>query len=164
MVALVAVLVAFWGIWLILAPGKMQIGLDKIWGLASGISAAGSMIYLNLSRQYHDTHTILFFMFGLGAVIMLIGFYPQIFIPNSQQLFYLLLCAGFGIGGQYLLTIGFRYVTAVEGSVISSSRILLAAILGPILVADPALEAAGWLGALLIFTANVVLAFRKVRY
>ena len=163
-VALAAVMVAFVGVWLILAPGEMHMGLDNLWGLASGVSAAAAIVYLNLSRQYHDTHTILFFMFGLGAVIVFALFYRHMFIPNAQELFYLLLCAGFGIGGQYLLTLGFRYVTAVEGSVISSSRILLAALLGPVLVSDPALQLAGWFGALLIFSANVVLALRKVRY
>ncbi|MCP3954481.1 MAG: EamA/RhaT family transporter, partial [Desulfobacterales bacterium] len=71
--------------------------------------------------------------------------------------------AAFGIAGQYLLTLGFRYVTAVEGGIISSTRILLAALLGPILVAEPALTIAGWLGALLIFGANVVLAARKTK-
>jgi hypothetical protein len=45
--------------------------------------------------------------------------------------------------------------------VISSSRILLAALLGPWLAAEPALGPAGWIGALLIFMANVVLAVRK---
>jgi drug/metabolite transporter (DMT)-like permease len=63
--------------------------------------------------------------------------------------------------GQYLLTYGFLYVTAVEGAVISSSRILIAALLGPLLVADPPLTAAGWLGALILFAANVFLAVRK---
>ena len=163
-IALTAVLVAFAGVWLILAPGQMHVGLDNLWGLASGVSAAAAILYLNVSRQHHDTHTILFFMFGLGAVLMFAGFYRRMFVPGPQELYYLLLCAGFGIGGQYLLTIGFRYVTAVEGSVISSTRILLAALLGPVLVSDPALGPAGWFGALLIFVANVVLAFRKVRY
>jgi len=54
-----------------------------------------------------------------------------------------------------------RYVTALEGGIVSSTRILLAGLLGPWLVADPALGAAGWLGALLIFAANVALAWRK---
>jgi hypothetical protein len=39
---------------------------------------------------------------------------------------------------------------------------LLAALLGPLLVADPALAISGWCGALLIFSANATLALRKV--
>ena len=52
-------------------------------------------------------------------------------------------------------------MTAVEGAVISSSRILLAALLGPLLVADPPLSLAGWAGAPIIFAANVALALRR---
>ena len=65
--------------------------------------------------------------------------------------------------GQYLLTYRFLFVTAVEGSIISSSRILLAALLGPLLVGDPPLLISGWVGAVLIFAANSALALRRTR-
>jgi predicted MFS family arabinose efflux permease len=54
-------------------------------------------------------------------------------------------------------------VTAIEGSVITSMRILLAAVLGPLMVADPSLATSEWIGALLIFMANVVLTVCKAR-
>ena len=155
------VAVAFAGIWLVLSPGDIHLGWANVWGLCSGVMAAAAIIYLNISRRHHDSQTILFFMFGLGAVLILVFFYDKIFMPNAEELFYLMSCAVAGVLGQYLLTYGFLYVTAVEGSIISSSRILLAALLGPVLVADPALTLSGWCGALLIFSANVVLALRK---
>jgi drug/metabolite transporter (DMT)-like permease len=80
-----------------------------------------------------------------------------------MEFFFLFICSAAGVLGQYLLTYGYYFVTAVEGSVISSSRILLAALLGPFLVADPALNLTGWCGALLIFIANVSLAVRRSR-
>ena len=163
-VASLAVGVAFAGVWLILSPGSMGFDLYNLWGLASGMSAAAAIIYLNLGRRHHDTHTILFFMFGIGGLSVFLLFRHTFFVPSAVELAYLGACAALGIGGQYLLTVGFRYVSAVEGSVISSTRILLAAILGPVLVGDPVLGLAGWLGALLLFGANVVLAYRKVRY
>ena len=155
--------VAFAGIWLILAPGKIAFQATSFWGLASGLAAAMSMTYLNVSRQYHDTNTVLFFMFGLGALLILAFFHADFFWPNLQALYYLVLCAAFGVAGQFLLTIGFRYVTAVDGSIISSMRILLAALLGPIVVGAPPLNATGWVGALLLFGANAVLAVRRGR-
>jgi len=160
-VALVMVGIAFTGIWLILAPGSMTYRTNSLWGLASGLSASVAIVYLNVSRRYHDVNTVLFFMFGLGAVIMFAGFHSLFFWPDQRALYYLVLCAASGIAGQFLLTLGFRYVTAVEGSIISSLRILLAALLGPVLAGDPALGTSGWLGALLLFTANAVLAWRK---
>ena len=121
------------------------------------------MTYLNVSRQYHDTNTILFFMFGLGSLVIFAIFHENFFRPSSQEFYYLGLCAATGVAGQFLLTLGFRYVSAVDGSIISSMRILLAAVLGPLVAADPALNSTGWVGALLLFGANAVLAVRRSR-
>lgn len=159
--SVVIVIVAFAGVYLVLAPGGGTGPLNNVWGLASGIFAAAAIIYLNISRRYHDSQTILFFLFGLGAVSIYILFHNEFFWPDATAFFFLFTCSAAGVLGQYLMTYGFRYVTAVEGSVISSSRILLAAILGPLLVADRPLTLAGWSGAFLIFMANVVLAIRK---
>ena len=162
-VAVAMVVVAVAGVWLILEPSRMGLGIHSLWGLGSGFSAAFAILYLNLSRQHHDANTVLFYMFGMGSMLMVLFFQQHFFWPNGLELYFLMLCGGTGIAGQFLITLGFRYVTAVEGGVISSSRILLAALLGPWLAAEPALGPAGWIGALLIFMANVVLAVRKGR-
>jgi len=160
-VALAMVAVAFAGIWLVLAPGKIDFKTANLWGLASGLSASCGIIYLNISRRYHDTNTVLFFMFGLGALMVFAGFYGQFFWPDSRELYYLVLCSVSGVAGQFLITIGFRYVTAVNGSIISSMRIFLAALLGPFVAGELPLNAAGWLGAVLLFGANALLAIRR---
>lgn len=157
------VFVASLGIWLILDPGNLGAGRGELWGLLSGLTAGISIIYLNLSRQFHDSQTILLSMFGPGALIMALIFWDDLFWPSGQEWLYLLACSAAGVLGQYLLTYGFLYVTAVEGAVISSSRILIAALLGPLLVADPPLTLIGWLGALIIFAADVLLAVHRPR-
>ena len=162
-VALMVVPVAFVGIWLIVSPWGIAWDWHNGWGLASGIAASFSMVFLNVCRRYDTVETTLLHMFGWGALLLWLFFREQIFWPNLAEFCYLLVCSLFGVGGQYLLTYGFRYVTAVEGSILSSSRILLAAVLGPFVAADPALTFSGWLGALLIFSANVMLAVRKSR-
>jgi drug/metabolite transporter (DMT)-like permease len=159
--ALVMVGVAIAGIWLILAPGEIDFKPANLWGLGSGLSASFSIIYLNISRQYHDTNTVLLFMFGFGALLIFAVFHRQFFWPDLLNLHYLLLCSIFGVAGQFLLTIGFRYVTAVDGSVISSMRIFLAALLGPYVAGELPLSMAGWIGAVLLFGANAVLAVRR---
>ncbi len=160
--AILIVILAFVGVWLILSPSKMMFNVNSLWGLASGVSASIAIIYLNLSRKVHDTQTTLFVMFGLGTVLMYVVFRNEIFIPESIQIVYLFFCSLVAVIGQYLLTIGFKYVTAVEGGIISSTRILLAAILGPFVVSDPHLSLSGWVGALLIFSGNVYLTMRKI--
>lgn len=162
-VAVGIVLVAFAGVWLIVSPKDMGFHINSLWGLASGLSAAIAIMYLNLSRKVHDTQTTLFFMFGLGGLITFSAFFHQMRLPSVQELIYLFWCSAIAIAGQYLITVGFKYVTAIEGSIISSTRILLAAVLGPFIAMDPSLSRAGWLGAILIFTGNVVLTLRKAR-
>ena len=152
---------AFAGIWLIVAPKGLHWDWNNLWGLASGLSASLALIFLNLGRQHDDSQTTLFYMFAGGTLLVWILFHHRLHMPDQMELYYLALCSLLGVGGQYLLTFGFRYVTAVEGSIISSSRILLAALLGPLVVGDPALTLAGWIGALLIFGANVALAVHK---
>jgi drug/metabolite transporter (DMT)-like permease len=159
--AVAMVVIAFAGIWLILSPGFTNPSLNSLWGLASGITAAFAILYLNMSRQYHDSETVLFYMFGLGCIVMYAVFYEKIFVPDAKEFYYLMICSLYGTAGQYLLTLGFKYVTAVEGSIISSSRILMAAVLGPWMALDSPLTFSGWIGALMIFLANVVLAVRK---
>lgn len=162
-VAILIVLIAFAGIWLILSPKDMHFDLNSLWGLASGISAAGAIMYLNMSRQVHDTQTTLFAMFGLGGIIIFCLFFSQMRMPSFEEAKYLFWCSAIAITGQYLLTIGFKYVTAIEGGIISSTRILLAAILGPFIAMDPSLSLSGWAGAFLIFAGNVFLTMRKAK-
>lgn len=162
--AIFVVLIAFAGVMMILAPDMARSGLfahfnpNALWGLASGLSASVAIIYLNLSRRVHSTETTLFFMFAMGCVILFLLFKERITWPDRQAFFFIALCSVVSVMGQVFITFGFRFVTAVEGSIISSSRILLAALLGPIIAAEPALPPLGWLGAFLIFSGNVYLA------
>jgi len=158
---LLALMVAFSGVVIILYPGDFSFNRHHLWGLASGASAALAIIYLNLSRKEHDAETILFYMFGLGSLLIFAGFHEHMVIQDGNEVAYLLLCGIFGIAGQYFITIGFRYVTAVEGSILSSTRILIAAFAGPLIAMESALTAKGWMGAILIFAANAYLAFHK---
>jgi len=158
---MIALGAAFAGIVLILYPAQMTFNHNHLWGIGSAISAALAIICLNLSRKVHDSETVLFYMFGIGSLIIYAGFHQHMVIHQAGDVIYLLTCGAFGIAGQYLITLGFRYVSAVEGSIISSTRILIAAFIGPLIAIDPALTTRGWLGALLIFMANVYLAVHK---
>ncbi len=162
-VSVAAIFVAFIGIWLVVSPGRFALEELNLWGLASGITSAVAIVYLNLCRRYNDSQTILLFLFGLGAVVIYLGFSDAIFWPERTDFLFLFACSIAGVMGQYLLTYGFLFVSAVEGSIISSSRILFAALLGPLMTGEPPLQLLGWTGALLIFSANAILAIRKSR-
>lgn len=118
---------------------------------------------LNLIRRYHDPQTVLFYLFGLGAVFTYAASPSAVFWPNLTEACYLALCSGLAIAGQYCITVGYRYVTAMEGSIVSSSPILLAAVLGPQIAVDPALVLRGWIGAAFIMGVNILSVLRKSR-
>lgn len=160
---LIAAMIAFLGIWLVVSPKGLHLKPESLWGLVSGITAAFAIIFLNLCRRNHDTDTILFYMFGLGTIFTFFLFHKSIFLPSIVEAGFLLACGASGIIGQYLITLGFRYVTAVEGGIISSMRILLAAVLGPYIALDPPLTLTGFAGAFLIFSVNVYITLRKAK-
>ena len=157
------VILAFCGILLVFSPGSLQLELTNLWGLASGLLAGISITFLNLARQHNDTDTVLFVVFATGTILMFVLFHHHLSVQNAEEAFYLGFSACMGLAGQYLITIGFRYVTAVEGSIISTTRMPLAAFLGPFITSDPALTWSGWIGALLILAANIYFMTRKAK-
>ncbi len=162
-VAILISIASFAGVWMILSGNGFTIDIQNLWGLMSGLCASVAIIYLNQLRREHDSDTILFFVFGAGALFTWALFHGSITMPDTNQFYYLFLCSALGVAGQYLLTIGNKYVTALESGIISSTRILMAAVLGIFLPYDLPLRPVGWLGALLIFSANVYLTIRKVK-
>lgn len=84
----------------------------------------------------------------------------KFFLPDAKAFYYLVMCGIWGVAGQFLLTVGFRFITAVEGSIIASMRIFIAAMLGPFVVGEAPLNTTGWIGASLLFAANAILAVR----
>lgn len=151
----------FYGIFLVVAPQNMQFQWESLWGLMSGIISAVSLMLLNHVRQQNDTNTVLFVVFGVGMLIQVAVFYDQYYLPSYLELFYLVSGAVSAIAGQYLLTMGFKYVTAVKGGILSSSRIVLSAFLGPYITSDPHLTLSGWIGALIILGTNIYFISRK---
>ncbi len=83
-----ALLTAFAGIVLILHPGNMAINVKHLWGLGSGISAALAIICLNRSRKVHDSETVLFYMFGLGSLMIYAGFHDRMVIRHAIDIVY----------------------------------------------------------------------------
>jgi drug/metabolite transporter (DMT)-like permease len=81
----IGAVLAFAGIYLILAQGPFQFGWLHLWGLASGISASLAMMFLNLSRRHHDTETILFYLFGVGSILTYAAFSQKMIRQAHRQ-------------------------------------------------------------------------------
>ncbi|MBE9535606.1 MAG: EamA family transporter, partial [Proteobacteria bacterium] len=75
-------------------------------------------------------------------------------MPDADGFMLLLACSLSGVAAQYFLTHGYRYISAVGGSIVSASRVYMASILGIIFFNDP-VNMVLFAGTVLIVSSNV---------
>jgi drug/metabolite transporter (DMT)-like permease len=112
--------------------------LGDLLALASGIIAAFGISVLREARKHDGTITVIFWLFGIGTLAVLV---PALLVwktPPDALAWACLLGAGLcGYVGQLLITHGYRWVSATQGSLLSSSGILISALLGIAIFAEP---------------------------
>jgi drug/metabolite transporter (DMT)-like permease len=136
-VLLIFLVLSMTGIWLVVNPHFNKINYGDFLGLASGIISAFAVCTLKEARKHDGTFTIVFYMMGTGAIITGIFAIPGFIIPHGISTVYLLLSAFLGVIAQIFITSGYKHVTAKSGSLVSSSRIIFAALLGVSVFSDP---------------------------
>ncbi|RMF13529.1 MAG: DMT family transporter [Candidatus Dadabacteria bacterium] len=146
---LVAVAVGVAGVWTLIAPdfgGAGSVG-DLI-ALACGFVSAFAVILLRAARQHDDADTIVWFVMVAGAAVLT----PQLRwlgIAAPHQVGLWVLAGILGVAGQLLITTGYRHVSALDGSIASTSRMLFAVLFGAWLLDEP-------LGVHIFFGAGAV--------
>jgi len=118
------------GIWLVINPNLNAVNKGDIFGLLSGIVAAFAIITLNMARKNDSTMVILFYLMSIGTVLNGLAMLPVFVWPEGGQWLLLLASAFVGVLGQICITYGYKFITARAGSLISSSRIFYAVLLG----------------------------------
>jgi drug/metabolite transporter (DMT)-like permease len=112
--------------------------LGDMMALASGIVAAFGISVLREARKNDSTVTVIFWLFAIGTLASAI---PACLVwknpPDAHAWACLLGAGACGYVGQLLITNGYRWVSASQGSLLSSSGILISAVLGVIFFADP---------------------------
>jgi drug/metabolite transporter (DMT)-like permease len=138
---------------LVLRPGTGGANSGDLAALVSGVAAGLAVPFLRRARRHDGIWTILFWLMGTGTVVNLAVVGPHLVWPGASLATVALFASALlGVGGQFLLTMGYRYIDAARGSVVSSVRIVLGALLGVALFADP-LEWTLVVGASLILLA-----------
>ncbi|MBN1159370.1 MAG: DMT family transporter [Bacteroidales bacterium] len=134
--AVIFLISAMAGITLVMNPDFSRIQTGDLIGLLSGILAAFAIIALSFARLYDSTVLIVFYLMVLGTVCNGLIMIPFFVMPQDSE-FVLLIASGVsGVAGQVFLTMGYKYVNARTGSMISSSRILFSALLGVLFFSD----------------------------
>jgi len=140
---------AMTGIYLVIFPDFTRINHGDIIGLISGIFAAFAIITLSVAREHDSTVLIVFYLMAIGTFFNALMMAPVFVVPRQHDLPLLFGSGIMGIAGQVFLTMGYKNVSAKAGSMVSSSRIVFAALMGFFFFAE-ALSPRIILGGLLI--------------
>jgi drug/metabolite transporter (DMT)-like permease len=129
------------GLYLVVIPQNglsqfSQINAGDTYALISGILAAFAITSLREARKHDSSYIILFYLMLIGTVCNALIVVPCFIIPRGMILFYVILSALFAVLGQIFITVGYKYIDAAAGSLISSSRIIFALLLGVIFLSE----------------------------
>lgn len=124
------------GIYLVVFPDFSNINKGDLVGLTSGILAAFAIISLSMAREFDSTVLIVFYLMFIGTIINAIMMAPVFIMPTTHDLPLLIASGLAGLAGQILLTMGYKNVSAKAGSMVSSSRIIFAALMGSLFFSE----------------------------
>ena len=161
---IIIAIICFFGIFLYFLSSGVHVGQlssGSLWGLASGIIAAISIISLRSATSEANDIQILFWLFAIGSIISLPLCYSELSLISLANLKYLLLSAICGLCAQWFLTLSYRKLDAITGSLTSTTRIPIAIAVGIFFLEDKFLWHE-YLGALLIFISNVLIGLHSI--
>jgi drug/metabolite transporter (DMT)-like permease len=125
------------GIYLVIRPDFSSINPGDFLGLLSGIVAAFAVITLSMARKKESTAIIVFYLMAFGFLSNGLLMAPVFRLPQGLQYFHLIASGACGVVGQALLTSGYKSIHAKTGSMISSSRVVFATLLGFFIFSEP---------------------------
>ncbi len=130
------------GVYLIVIPENSAAGFSNInkgdvFSLLSGITAGFGISSLREARKTDSIHVILLYMFGIGTLLAGVLSINNFSLPMGVYFIYTIIMTVTSYLGQLLLTVGYKYIDAAPGSLVSSSRIVFAIILGVTFFSDP---------------------------
>lgn len=125
------------GCYLVTFPKFDNINLGDIMSLSSALSAAVSVLFLKEVSKCNEGYTIVFYVMLIATLFNVPFIINDIYVPNNEIALNLLLSAFTGFLGQTFITMGYKYVDNATGAMVSTSRIIIAAVLGIIIFSDP---------------------------
>lgn len=125
------------GIWLVIRP-DFAAGLNRgdVLGLACGVVSSISILSLRRARRDDRPDVIVLWVMALGAAVLApTAVHLRGTTPAHIGLW--LAAAACGVGGQLLTTFGYRFLSAIDGAITSTARVMFAATLGVTFLGEP---------------------------
>ncbi len=129
-----------------------SVNKGDIFALMSGLIAGFAITVLRQARKYDSSYLILFYLMGIGTFITGALALPGFIVPSGMMLVYIICYVIVSLLGQVFLTVGYRYINAASGALVSSSRILFALAFGVMIFADPVTSRISIGGVLIILS------------
>lgn len=125
------------GIFTISQPSFNSVNIGDAASVISAIFSALSIFALIEAGKNNSSDIIVFYVMVVGAIINFPFAFKDISNFEIGGLLYVSIAAISGFLGQVFLTLGYKYVDSATGSLVSTSRILIAAIMGTIFLNEP---------------------------
>jgi drug/metabolite transporter (DMT)-like permease len=125
------------GTYLVSNPSFASINVGDIIALASAVVAAAAVIFLKEASKDNEGYLIVFYVMLIGTFFNLPFALRDLAVFDLHGLIPVILSAILGFLGQVFLTWGYGYVDSATGSMLSTSRIPLAAVIGYIFLSEP---------------------------
>lgn len=125
------------GVYLVTLPDFTHINVGDLYALISGIIGGFSISSVREARKYDENYLIIFYLMAIGLLGNFLLMLPIFVIPEGKIFFNLVFSAAGGFLGQIFTTMGFHYIEAPTGALLTASRLLFATLLGVSLFGDP---------------------------
>jgi drug/metabolite transporter (DMT)-like permease len=150
------------GVYLVVHPSFSSINTGDIYAFFSGVTASVAVLALRQARRFDSTALIIFYLMTTALVVNAFLLFPVWVDPSPMQWWLIMLSAAFGVTAQLLITQGYKFIEATRGSLVSSSRILMAGAMGVMFFSDKiSLQIVG--GAALILISQYGLIREKLK-
>jgi drug/metabolite transporter (DMT)-like permease len=156
------ILVGMIGIYVLLGPGSHHFSWGVIFGLLAGCCAGFTIVLIRKLRQTNGPLIIYFYYCLVGGVLCFPFFLREFTMPSQRDLLLMVVLAVLLLVAQLLLSQGFKFCKAAEGSVLLMSEVVFVGIAGILIFRDP-LSFGFLMGSLLILVSGVGLNLTQRR-
>lgn len=125
------------GTYIVSNPSFTSVNIGDAIALASAVIAAIAVLFLTEARKYNEGYLIVFYIMLIGTFVNFPFAYKDIAVFDHNGLIPVFLAALLGFLGQVFLTWGYKYVDSATGSLVSTSRIIMASVIGFIFLSEP---------------------------
>ncbi len=125
------------GSYVIANPSFGSINIGDLMSFVSAMLAGVSIVSLKQASNKNEGYLIVFYVMLIGTIINIPFSLEYIINFDYNGLIYVVLAGSMGFIAQILLTEGYKYVDSSTGSLLSSSRILMSAVIGIIFLGEP---------------------------